>query len=566
MEGQFHRSFTHPLSNTIVLDKIDIANYLSDTMIGGLNISLLPVVMHEMTHHWCFSSPVGVALSLLALESRSKLMDPANLDDYELSNEISCSELTYNCTMSLMQPLMEGMAEFAEFDLVPGDSKVLSNLSYITAFLFLGYDELGDKLLPTFSEKIREHRMRRETIERKKALFANSFDSTQSSYLSGYLTVKALHRMAEAKYDIFHDADFFLLYLRSYFFDDWNFVKLLLSRDVYANSVADRVMPYFAERLRAFQSLDHTELARQFEEDVLNHKGVTCEIYTQWVAGPISSTPVGPYEFDPLVKALLEYRVNRIFESLPQEEGPVTMLLKSLMLYRAAVSLGHDNMKIRVTKGGMLNFYNQHGMVLLSMGAPKEMTRETEETVEVDVVYINDQGLYLILSKDGVVRFHFSINGSVLSDEQLEYFIDRNKVLAKIQKLNQAVHLLDEDAFYPDERENVMGMVQLNINNIYTYNSLIFTPDAYLQPALELLHKNGISSLIGDEVLVNDCVVASLIAANELRANSPGLATVLKSPGLGTAIEKINKITRAKLGFDNFGYIEAKGIIISNLF
>lgn len=73
-------------------------------------------------HHWCFQSAVGSTLSLLYLRARRTALVISVQE--EKSTPASDSDVVedlgrYELVVNLLRPLAEGLALFAEFDVVP---------------------------------------------------------------------------------------------------------------------------------------------------------------------------------------------------------------------------------------------------------------------------------------------------------------------------------------------------------------------------------------------------------------------------------------------------------------
>ena len=75
--------------------------------------------IHEATHHWCFISPVGTALSALHCSvARRALHWLATGDESETMAALE-DLCAYEIALSWLRPLNEGLALFAEYDVFP---------------------------------------------------------------------------------------------------------------------------------------------------------------------------------------------------------------------------------------------------------------------------------------------------------------------------------------------------------------------------------------------------------------------------------------------------------------
>src|SRR5690242_19137561 len=64
-----HRSTTELLSNHTILRGYHEPHDIALAALGIYPEHTFPQFLHELTHHWCFNSPVGLALALLQLEA-----------------------------------------------------------------------------------------------------------------------------------------------------------------------------------------------------------------------------------------------------------------------------------------------------------------------------------------------------------------------------------------------------------------------------------------------------------------------------------------------------------------
>src|SRR5262249_31414932 len=117
------RSTIDLLTNHTIFSSDDLRNNLPELLTpeGTLPNELLPTFLHEATHHWCFTSPVGTAIATLGLRGRvsaframeASTPQEAKNWDVRAADDIARAEVA----SLLMRPLAEGMATFAEFDL-----------------------------------------------------------------------------------------------------------------------------------------------------------------------------------------------------------------------------------------------------------------------------------------------------------------------------------------------------------------------------------------------------------------------------------------------------------------
>jgi hypothetical protein len=133
------RSFVDPTTNEMVISDFSLPDYLP--WLRGRPVAgsrLLANFLHEWTHRWCFHSRVGSALALLRMRAACRAYtDRSEFDDY-----VRCMTVS-----SVLEPLAEGLALFAEFDTYPGDSPWMSQTLTASLTLFAPAIETDGKPL-----------------------------------------------------------------------------------------------------------------------------------------------------------------------------------------------------------------------------------------------------------------------------------------------------------------------------------------------------------------------------------------------------------------------------------
>ncbi len=241
---------------------------------GLARASDMSLFMHEATHHWCFMSPVGSVLAAMTLRARSELMEFLDGDGTatDLVDRAMIDLFKVEVAVELLRPLVEGIAEFAEFDVVSrSDSEVISPLLRWVAVCFTDRDlaaalraEYGEPAaLDALHQTIALRRIDQETIERKASMLLEPLDTDAGGYLPGYLTVKTLWRSAAAACPrLVRESDLFLMYLRSFFFDDLGLVDVLLNRrHASLTDAAEQVGSCVVQRFNEFLQVRDDDVA-----------------------------------------------------------------------------------------------------------------------------------------------------------------------------------------------------------------------------------------------------------------------------------------------------------------
>ncbi len=284
MDGRQHyRSFADPLASSLVLTALDIENWMTDlTMMKRFPLSALPQFAHELTHQWCFTSPLGYTLLFLSFRAQKAAlmsMEAETADErMRFCRQCERDMVRVQLCQRLMQPIAEGLAEFAEHDAMPGRSEIIGAVFQSLAMLAAGNRvknkrELpADKLLDNLRAVLLDARATDQHIERKANLLLEPLSALRSPYLCGYLTIKnmwfwALNHAAEH----FSDSEFLLYYCKAFFYDDWDWVYLLLKRDmIFPDLNAEMMLDFLKIRLEDFNRNVSEEHAAEFVDRVLN--------------------------------------------------------------------------------------------------------------------------------------------------------------------------------------------------------------------------------------------------------------------------------------------------------
>ncbi|HYS70001.1 MAG TPA: hypothetical protein VEM14_07140, partial [Gemmatimonadaceae bacterium] len=167
---------------------------------------------------WCFHSPVGSALALLRMRAACRAYRRRSaFDDY-----VRCMTAS-----TILEPLAEGLALFAEFDTYPGNSRWMSQTLTATLIFFAPAVETDDKPLLLLEGLLQALRRDPLLLERKAGIYAPPAD-VFDPYLVGYLSVRSLWCQMAAACSELNDRDLFLSYLRSYLYDDRGMVLRIL--------------------------------------------------------------------------------------------------------------------------------------------------------------------------------------------------------------------------------------------------------------------------------------------------------------------------------------------------
>lgn len=343
-----NRSFTDPITNHVFLSSISLEADFNSIAKMELPPTLMPSLLHEMTHHWCYDSPVGIALVLLYLRARREAVKLV-LNTQDQFNELQfvSDYFRYRFALEYLRPFNEGIAMFAECDLFPGSSRTISvPMERLYRLIAGGTKKSRTNINKKLSQYIYTARATYDFIERKASLLLDS--SSPGGYLTGYLTIRNMRLGHLRKCSLFADTDFFLQYLRRFFFDDYGFVSVLLAPPCDDLSDVTAVQTYFVKRYFQFMDADHSTAAARLER-------------TWWYASLFGSLarPIFPdvTEFDSDQAAEGRKRLNAQL-AMFQSQEPVTDLDSNLLSYDRRVLLGRNLLTISRIEDAPLVFEN----------------------------------------------------------------------------------------------------------------------------------------------------------------------------------------------------------------
>jgi hypothetical protein len=223
------------VSNTVVLEEIDFVTHYAKISSQSFPQHALGPAVHELTHHWCFNSPVGSTLALLKLEIRHAIFTGTSQRD------VFDPLWRLRIATQILRPIAEGLALFAELDMLPGPGGVRAPivswiLSMFSQKLMFDKEATCDNL---FSHLVTDARTTERGLRTKENLISQPLHVKGGGYLPGYLVIKSLWNEFKTKGPNIADSELFLCYMRSYFYDDLDLVTILLNND---NDLVDAML------------------------------------------------------------------------------------------------------------------------------------------------------------------------------------------------------------------------------------------------------------------------------------------------------------------------------------
>ncbi|MBY5523580.1 hypothetical protein [Rhizobium leguminosarum] len=277
------RNWTDPISNWTGFSAGDVfRDQKWFIMKGRLPSSMFAAFAHEFTHHWCFHSPVGTAIAYLRFRARTCAAaiaghDPQSEEFAEGAQAVLDDLLRCEIALKLMRPFAEGLAQYAEYDLLPGESPLLSETAkwLLPTFLPVGMEITHEQQMLTILRGIiSDQRFDGKLTRQKENLLVSTLRCDQGGYLAGYMTVKNLRYMLlfQRKCTSLLDQDLYLGFMRSFIYEDYGFVDVLLSEEGAVYDSIQCVSRYFQNRLAHLANSGTEDTVKQFEQSVLERQ------------------------------------------------------------------------------------------------------------------------------------------------------------------------------------------------------------------------------------------------------------------------------------------------------
>jgi hypothetical protein len=524
------RSTTDPVTNTTVLSGFDTERYLAWLYNRKVEVNdILPTFLHEVTHHWCFDSIVGATIALLHMRARQT----AFLTGCKSSNnwlKVLEDLIRVDAAVELLQPLAEGLAQFAEYDAQPGKSNYISTPLLSALFCF------GPPILPTEKQRtlpleVLLQLVRRSTTfcERKAGALARPL-SGSDGYLAGYLAVKALWAHAYKQCPLFEDRDLFLGYLRSWIYDDADFISVLLSEKTSEVESATAVSRHLHKRINKFLEYDFGKnLPNWIEHTVSGERtGVVPGIDVS-----AESYAVANEKLEPL---FYEHELRK-FDTEGEEAVVafkyfVTMNRKLMLLGEvdAALEINENGQRvIRLKNGGEFEMEDAHR---LASGSYPGRLFVVWESASLTV------GILFLLNADCLPLKTLGNASPETMKEFQRYVINYHQFGMLGRTLESKLEEVTADSKFKIARDHIDIEAHRIAEETFGEITTLHVPDEKRSSVLCQLRESGILSLLGDDPTLTRGLAAIGIA-NTMTYQRSGVELLLSVMGFeAKSVEK----------------------------
>jgi hypothetical protein len=181
-------STTDLVTNIVRLRPLSLKRHLAGIIRGELAEELLPAILHEGTHHWCFLTPLGQALALQRLRARTLLLSDSS-DQSEALDAI----LRSGAIESALRPLAEGLSLLAELHGIIDYTRRSHTSRFHWWTLWIGFRHVADPDKPqVFSTAFLRQARSEHGLRRRCEVLSNPFDCRLGGYLPGYMALRKL--------------------------------------------------------------------------------------------------------------------------------------------------------------------------------------------------------------------------------------------------------------------------------------------------------------------------------------------------------------------------------------
>jgi hypothetical protein len=353
------RSWTDLLSNRTMVRGYWRPKEVFSAALGIYPNYAFPQFLHELTHHWCFQSPVGLAIALLQLEAAA-IMVRGELSQADRDRARDCIFRACAAT-TLLRPIAEGMALFGEFDLmVTSHGEVASAPVLAISSMFRSDVRITFHHSASSSKGVDEatqNRLRAASIlaapfyglrtsprllDRKSSLLSSALSIDGDAYLLGYLIIKSMWVSSFSRFWRMFDTDLFQTVLRGFLFgDSWLALKLLDYSPAFQRTVEEirhtvkEIACHIEGRLFEFHKCPIEFMAAQYEVENKSLK------YGR--VGSMFEVERVPWETDTLVQAAaraVSMSIDRLHKLASNESGRMFVdLAESLTAQRVAMQV-----------------------------------------------------------------------------------------------------------------------------------------------------------------------------------------------------------------------------------
>lgn len=547
--------FTDITSNAVFLTDIDPLQSLDELREGRLDLKFLPGILHECTHHSTFYMSVGCAMSALWASSIStQFLNLGSKFPTMAARDLAIIRTAY----TLFQPMLEGLALFAEHDLLVGDSPLVSRVSEHAAPLFvkgrlgeiLGIQDEkiieaitsarnSDVMMKAYSQLLRQARCDQSWIEQKAKLLSQSVKEPPR-YLMGYLAVKGMYYELMNRAPELADPELFLYVMLEFIFNDHDLTRLLLR---WYNTPEEELDNYL------IIGQDLNEFLEYFQNRLDYLYANTIKVIEVATKPYLQSNDVRWHKFPPDIEMLLGLRT---FHPSINIAWP-----RLFNRHRLHFRFSFKEVLISVSDNGDVSIQDINGENEIYRTQAVKNSQRGTFIGSIEAIRLSDLAttVVCVLAGDGLVAVFDCSSGKWNVPNICEALDDLVSGVAIEGAMNAFSQKQKEIASY-DELQAMMddyaGQADEAVNLLYPQlacNGWVLEPRMRFMEALE---NQGFASLFDSPSILNRAAELSLLAGVGATTDSIANYLGMTLDNLLHEVSEINRVIREKTGFEPF--------------
>lgn len=336
------------------------------------------------------------------------------------------------------------------------------------------------------------------TLERKASLYLKPFE-VQEGYLAGYMAVKNLYWSMHARKPGL-TTEFFLSYVRSFFWDDPVYVNLLISSDMNGAHVVEALDARFSTRLVSLFS--DPELPRRAEAFMERWAGPGPYIFTHEIGVEQEDVQLAHQRMERLLRhslALLTHNPQKLEKTVGISSDEVRELFMAVARHRGYVVLAEA--PVRVQKAESRIIFEGDGELGIQVNSA-EQALPADGRYEYSVVLPTFANYMASVFKgdDGRVHVTGSIGPPQVNIDYgllMEFVQSRSSTLARTQQLRAQF----ERTGYPELRgkvlDDLLAEIKDRARDIYVIAATARIREAERREgARQAIRANGVRSIV----------------------------------------------------------------------
>jgi hypothetical protein len=492
---------------------------------------LIPAFLHEATHHWCYNSPVGLALTTLQLRIH-RAAATAKLENRSDAISTLAQLLTrYETAVAFLRPLDEGMALFAEFDLkTRQESKSWSEPIALAAQFFAkpGFSAENPELFIVGWAQLVFQRMRlgQSSIERKVDVLGGPLRCDGDAYLPGYLLVRRLWLEAcKREWRLANETDLFLMYLRSFVYDDMGLVATLLDGALDEIRGPGEVANHILGRLEQFTKLDGADV-EQFDQAVAEDESIDTRRTRILSTLKVNEDTIRRGEAR-LHQALADYQDDE-----GQTQDPLRLHEKQVLMRRQLLYVGSWPVEVEVTGG---RYKVTQGGSVIREGVAVKYARDGTASGHIDVLQwvAQRERVCAVIRNGEVVAAESPLRTKESNDPDLLALIgERDEARQRLIALDRVVEEVSDETWAHIAVDHIRAQTPDRLNSAYLPIALWDVPFERMDATVSLMKDNGLFPLFDYERTLIEGLAALSICCSTLGPQEQLIAAFLEHRGL----------------------------------